>query len=467
VNLNSVQKKAEAKETEEDDEISVEPMPTLPDEVFNTLPVFLKRITCIANTKEERDILLLGSLTTLSVAIHQVIGRYSDAVVNANLYLFISAVASAGKGILINCRKLIAPIHQRLREKTKVLKELYDAEMQEYRINKNRDASIETPKKPPQLMLFYPANNSAAGFLKLLHDSYKRGIIFETEGDVLANSFKTDYGDFSASFRNAFQHEPISYYRKTDEEYLEIDRPCLSVLLSGTPKQVQTLIPNPENGLFSRFMFYVMNMKYEWKNVFVSLTDKGLDYHFEQLGNEFFEFYQQLELLPEIHFILTDDQQERFNSFFGNIQNLYLAVQEEDIISAVRRLGLTAYRIMMIFSALRLMESGKQSTVLICEDTDFENTLQMISVLVKHSSYVFTQVSEEPKKPTPKNRKERFLELLPAEFNRHTYVDVAKKLTIPENTAQRYVRKFVEAGIILNPRHNQYKKTQVEMFKKG
>jgi len=94
-----------------------------------------------------------------------------------------------------------------------------------------------------------------------LGDSDKRGLIFETEGDTLAKAFKSDYGDFSDGFRNAFQHEPISYYRRTDKEYVEIDRPCLSALLSGTPKQITTLIPNAENGLFSRFMFYVMNMK--------------------------------------------------------------------------------------------------------------------------------------------------------------------------------------------------------------
>jgi hypothetical protein len=44
-----------------------------------------------------------------------------------------------------------------------------------------------------------------------------------------------------------------------------------------------------------------------------------------------------------------------------------------------------------------MMEFGEQTSVLKCEDTDFENTLRMISVLVKYSSYVFTQVSEETK----------------------------------------------------------------------
>jgi hypothetical protein len=45
---------------------------------------------------------------------------------------------------------------------------------------------------------------------------------------------------------------------------------------------------------------------------------------------------------------------------------------------------------MMIFSALGLMESGEQTNEVVCADIDFENTLQMMSVLVKHCSHVFT-----------------------------------------------------------------------------
>lgn len=316
-------------------------------------------------------------------------------------------------------------------------------------------------------MLFIPANNSATGFLKVLNDSYQRGIIFETEGDTVSKTFKTEYGDFSDSFRKAFHHEPISYYRRTDEEYVEIDRPSLSVLLSGTPKQIHTLIPNTENGLFSRFMFYVMNRRFNWRNVFVSLTEKGLDIHFEELGNEFYRFYQEIELLPPMIFTLTTDQQERFNSYFEQLQTLYITIQQEDIISTIRRLGLIAFRIMMIFSALRLMETRKDARVVVCNDVDFENTLKMISVLVKHSNHIFNQVAEMPEKLKPKTRKEQFLDLLPMEFNRSTYLNVAMELKIPDATAQRYIKKFTQASLIVNHYRDHYSKVNLEIIKKA
>jgi hypothetical protein len=444
------------KATDQEETQPEEQMPTLPDAVFDTIPEFLKHITQVATTKEERDILLLGSLVTLSVAFPKLIGKYGDNPVNTNLFIFISAKASAGKGILIHCRKLVEPIHIALRNQAKIMKQQFEVDMQEYNANKGKDANTEKPQKPPQKMLFIPANNSATGFLEILGDSDKRGLIFETEGDTLAKAFKSDYGDFSDGFRNAFQHEPISYYRRTDKEYVEIDRPCLSALLSGTPKQITTLIPNAENGLFSRFMFYVMNMKLIWKDVFASKTENGLDVHFEKLGNEFYSLYQTLQANPDVHFSLTPSQQLQFNQFFEKMQTLYVNIQEEEIISSVRRLGLIAYRIMMIFSALRIMEDGEITQNLICNDTDFQNTLDMITILVKHSSYVYSQIAQETYKPKPKHKKEQFLENLPYHFNRQTYVATALSLGITDKSAQRYIKEFKDADIIQYDGHDQY-----------
>lgn len=444
------------KATDQEETQPEEQMPTLPDAVFDTIPEFLKHITQVATTKEERDILLLGSLVTLSVAFPKLIGKYGDNPVNTNLFIFISAKASAGKGILIHCRKLVEPIHLALRNQAKIMKQQFEVDIQEYNANKGKDANTEKPQKPPQKMLFIPANNSATGFLEILGDSDKRGLIFETEGDTLAKAFKSDYGDFSDGFRNAFQHEPISYYRRTDKEYVEIDRPCLSALLSGTPKQITTLIPNAENGLFSRFMFYVMNMKLIWKDVFASKTENGLDVHFEKLGNDFYSLYQTLQANPNVHFSLTPSQQLQFNQFFEKMQTLYVNIQEEEIISSVRRLGLIAYRIMMIFSALRIMEDGEITTNMYCNDTDFQNTLNMITTLVKHSSYVYSQIAQETHKPKPKHKKEQFLETLPYHFNRQTYVATALSLGITDKSAQRYIKEFKDADIIQYDGHDQY-----------
>lgn len=433
-----------------------EEIPTLPDEIFPLLPDFLQRVVQVSASKEERDILLLGSIVALSSCLPKLIGYYDNKKVNANLFLFITAQASAGKGRLLHCRQLVNPVHKEIRAQADTLKKEYDAQMHDYNSKKAKETTVEKPAKPPEKMLFIPANNSSTGFFQLLNDSGGRGFIFETEGDTMVQAFKSDYGNYSHGFRNAFQHEPISYYRRTDREYVEIERPCLSALLSGTPKQINALIPNAENGLFSRFMFYVMNIHDVWKNVFASNTDIGLDEYFAGLATEFYTLYQALNNNGEIIFALTAEQKESFNKYFSQTQTKYISLKGLDCIGTIRRSGLIAFRIMMVFSVLRILETGDFSTGLNCEDNDFENTLKIINLLVIHAAKVYNDLPEEPAKLKPKNKKERFLDALPAAFSRQDYVTIAEGLKIPDKTAQGYITEFVKADLLQRDGKDQY-----------
>jgi predicted transcriptional regulator len=138
------------------------------------------------------------------------------------------------------------------------------------------------------------------------------------------------------------------------------------------------------------------------------------------------------------------------------MQTLYVNIQDEEIIASVRRLGLISYRIMMIFSALRIMEDGEINQTMYCSDTDFQNTLDMITILVKHSSYVYSQIAQETYKPKPKHKKEQFLEKLPYHFNRQIYLSVALSLDISDKSAQRYIKEFRDADIIQYKGYDNY-----------
>jgi nitrogenase subunit NifH len=71
---------------------------------------------------------------------------------------------------------------------------------------------------------------------------------------------------------------------------------------------------------------------------------------------------------------------------------------------------------------------------LICEDRDFETTLQMIEVLIKHSSKVLSMLPKKSVNQQLKTKKMRFLERLPATFNRELYLGIARMIGI---TAER------------------------------
>lgn len=66
----------------------------------------------------------------------------------------------------------------------------------------------------------------------------------------------------------------------------------------------------------------------------------------------------------------------------------------------------------------------------------------MVKILVKHSSKVFNELLEEEKPATRKNRKQKYLDALPKNFNRQKYLEVAKNMNIPDKTAEGYITEF-------------------------
>ena len=435
-----------------------EPMPTFSQDIYSFLPSFLTQIINKAKNFEDADLLLLGSITAISACLPNVSGRYAEREVFPNLFTFISAQASAGKGRLTLCRHLVKPIHDNL-------KQLYKLEMDEYRrqLNEyNQDKKThDQPAEPPIKTLLIPANSSATSVYQVLNDNGGVGLIFETEGDTLANTFKSDYGNFSDGFRKAFHHEMISYTRRKDREFVELTKPRLSALLSGTPKQILALIPDTENGLFSRFIFYNMNLRIEWNNVF-SENSETLDEYFEHLGHRFFAFYQTLQQSQPIRFSLSSSQQEQFNSFFEKVQLEYSNLFGTDIIASVRRLGLITFRLAMVLTALRLMDGRSITPVIVCDDLDFRSVLIMAQVLLKHTTHVFGNLpTTEPdiSKSATTVLCQKFFDILPSEFNRSAYLSAAERLHIAPKTAEKYIRKFCTSGQLQHVTYGQYSKT--------
>lgn len=216
------------------EENSPQPLPTFSQSVRSNLPSIMQRIIADSVSDVDADILVLGSLAVFSACIPNVYGMYDCREVFANLFLFVTASASAGKGRLSLCRHLAAPLHQALREKYKKQMKKYEALQVAYAVNRKNTIDVP-PKEPPFLTLFVPANSTATVVYQTLAQNNGVGLLFETEGDTLAIAFNSDLGNYSDGFRKAFHHETISYLRKKDHEFVEIVKPKFSAVLSGTP----------------------------------------------------------------------------------------------------------------------------------------------------------------------------------------------------------------------------------------
>ena len=457
-----------SEESEESEENARQPLPAFSHSIRSNLPSIMQRIVADSSSDVDAYILILGSLTVFSACIPNVYGVYDRREVFANLFLFVTARASAGKGRLSLCRHLAAPLHQALRDKYRKQMKKYEAAQVAYAV-KRKNALEVPPKEPPFLTLFVPANSTATVVYQTLAQNNGVGLLFETEGDTLANAFNSDLGNYSDGFRKAFHHESISYLRKKDHEYVEIVKPKFSAVLSGTPQQIFNLIPDAENGLFSRFVFYVMETELVWHDMFANTGRTTADEQFKQMGLDFYAFLKAFPKKP-VQFTLSRVQQDQFNAFFEATQLRYAQLFGDDIIASVRRLGLIMFRFAMILSVLRLMDeasskSKKDMQQLVCSDADFNTALAMVKVLLQHSAAVFQSLPRNPKTPILTGRqllaaeaREKFLAALPDTFDRPTYLKVAASLNIAVKTAERYLADFCKSGQLSHPANGQYQK---------
>lgn len=142
------------------------------------------------------------------------------------------------------------------------------------------------------------------------------------------------------------------------------------------------------------------------------------------------------------------------------------------MLASVRRLGLTAYRICMVFSSLRLMDyegDAPLPATLCCRDDDFRTTLLMMEVLLHHTGLAYkglqADIKSTPSRATVAGgdqREHRLLQLfegLPEVFNRAGYQDVARAEGIPVRTADRYVIELCNQGRLQKLDHDAYGKT--------
>ena len=458
-----------SEESEESEENARQPLPAFSHSIRSNLPSIMQRIVEDSSSDVDADILILGSLTVFSACIPNVYGVYDRREVFANLFLFVTARASAGKGRLSLCRHLAAPLHQALHDKHKKLLKKYEAAQAAYVVSRKKGIAVP-PKEPPFLTLFLPANSTATVVYQTLAQNDGVGLLFETEGDTLANAFNSDLGNYSDGFRKAFHHETISYLRKKDHEYVEIVKPKFSAVLSGTPQQVFNLIPDAENGLFSRFIFYVMETELVWHNTFATHGCTTADEKFKKIGKDFCAFLKTFPTHP-IQFTLSRSQMDQFYNFFEATQLRYAQQYGDEIVASVRRLGLILFRFAMILTVLRQMDKAPKKTrkdvrQLVCSDIDFDSALSMVKVLLQHSAAVFQSLPRNPKTPILKGRqllaaeaREKFLAALPESFDRPTYLKVAASLNIAVKTAERYLADFCKSGQLSHPANGQYLKT--------
>jgi hypothetical protein len=425
--------------------------PALDPKCFAGMPNLLRQ-ACEPFSGREKDSFFLASLAVLGSCMNSVYGVYNGVRVSPFLFFFIIAPAGSGKGSLTWSRALGKGFHKHRSSLSQLARQAYDQQLITARQNKL--ASLDPP--PPYKALFIPGNISASAFLKALAENEEWGIIFETEADTLSAALKQDWGDFSDVLRKAFHHEPISFLRKTGERF-ELEHPALTVVLAGTPGQVRRLIPDAENGLFSRFLFYSFQTDARWQDVSPHSDRPLLEDHFAPLIDQVTELALQIEKVGSIKVELTEHQWTQLNEQMDFLLTKALMWSAPGISSTVYRLGLSVYRIAIILTILRNAENEPLMSTLVCDDTDFCLALDISGVLLEHALRLSVTMPNVDN-PGANSKQKQFYAQLPVKFTRAQAATIAAELGIKTRSLTNYLAHFTRLELLNKPDHGHYQK---------
>ena len=469
----------EQKQAEQTKKLSAEPisvsLPCFPDYRW---PGFLQQVIDCGDTSAQRDILLLGAVTVFGASINRLLSfTYGRKSKYPCLQTFVIAPAASGKGALTWARRLVEPMHDSLMQAYYTKTKAYRLEKAKWDAMGKEKANIPEPEPPLMKMFLIAGDNSGAGMMENLMDAEGAGLICETEADTVSAAIGADYGHWSDTLRKAFDHDRLSYNRRTDQEYREVKKSYLSVLLSGTPAQVKPLIPSTENGLFSRQLFYYMHGIWTWINQFES-GENDLEAIFTSIG---LEWKKQLDLMKThgLHTLrLTDEQKQEFNALFADLFFRSGLANDNEMSSSIARLAVNTCRIMAEVAMIRALECDQpyqfkdSSAPLLTPDKeiaadnikdgiitrwdvtitaeDFHAVLELVTPLYRHATHILSFLPSTEVKHRANADRDALFEMMGNQFTRTQLLEQAEKMKIKPNTALSWLNRLIKKGLLIN-----------------
>ena len=452
-----------------------QPLPTFPEADW---PKILLLIMNYATSPTQRDVMLLGALTAIGASMERYVRcPYAGKLQSPCLQSFIVAPSASGKGILSLIRLLVEPIHDEIRQQVAAEVKAYKKEKAAYDVMGKERSKVEAPQMPKNRMFLISGNNTGTGILQNIMDANGTGLICETEADTISAAIGSEYGHWSDTLRKAFDHDRLSYNRRTDQEYREVKKSYLSVLLSGTPAQVKPLIPSTENGLFSRQLFYYMHGIWAWINQFES-GEADLEAIFTDIG---LEWKKQLDLMKThgVHTLrLTDEQKQEFNTLFSDLFFRSGLANDNEMSSSIARLAVNTCRIMAEVAMIRALECNqpyqfKNSSIhLLTPDKeiatdnikdgiitrwdvtitaeDFKAVLELVTPLYRHATHILSFLPSTEVKHRANADRDALFEAMGNQFTRAQLSEQATTMKIKPNTAFGWLNRLIKKGLFTN-----------------
>lgn len=369
--------------------------PLLKKSLIDILPPILKEGMNTLQDDNDKLVFLLSAIGVLSGILPNVSGYYDGKRIAPNLFVFIIGGYGSGKGAMTHSLELIKDIDK------EVLKESKERLLEWNRVQslprKDKAGHPDEFTKEPRLSgIIVPANASSSAFLDMLEHNGGKGILFETEGDTLAQTLTTDHGNYSDILRKAFHHEPTSMARRANNQHTAMPKPKLSVILTGTPNQFKKLIPDTENGLFSRFIYLTIESERGFRDVF-NKAKSTYESKFYTLGQQVYKLHHLLRARPEDStFEFTTIQKKKFHNYYQKEKPNFIGNTGEDAAGVFHRLAFINFRIAMLFSVLSQYNPEQQfNDKIMCKESDFKAAFEVSKILFQECKNVYFDLPEQ------------------------------------------------------------------------
>jgi hypothetical protein len=327
--------------------------------IYNASPKVLQDLIELVEQEEEKEVVYFTAIILLGILFPNRCFRYFNNHYYPNLYGYILGEAASFKGKAKIIRQALKPYQQKVDD---LFKERMDQRNQAVTHNKNNKDDKQEVNKVPDLNLFFDGNTSSAAMLKAMQDSPVL-VLFETEGDTITKTWKTDWGNYSDILRKTFEHESLYSLKKNNADdnllRIRIDRPKLSVLVSSTENQMRKVLngDETENGLMSRFLFYIVQNDKKWYNGWEANTDIDIESILTKHISP--DVWLNWTTQADVNFVMSKEAYQYHQEYFNWVNDNW-PDELFQIISLVRRAGTACARIALLLEELKNLDEVKE-----------------------------------------------------------------------------------------------------------
>lgn len=452
--------------------------PYIRDEIYTLLPSLIKDMCSNFTDKRDRDVFFTSLLVSLSAVFENVKGLWHGSEVSLNLFTYVVAPASAGKGnakfavrVTEGIDKILKDEYNKkvknlldeyenedeeidagLYEESGIMKSIIENDKNKSGKRKNKKPDIDSiPKKCFQL----PENTSDRALFDKLNSNSGGGLMYLSETDTLVNNRNNDWAkNLTVLMRKAIHNEPHDLSRKGED--LKVDNVKMSLILTSTLSTLTEFIKS-EDGTLSRFLFYIYEKEFVFKGGFSQPNKTQIFANYQSTIADMYEYYRNLSVS------LISENPAEFDKMFEELFNkkykkLNLIFNNKDIEAVITRYGLIAYRIAYIFQLVEEYShkdvfNNEISKEVILKTKYLKLSLNLILIYLKHTEVVFYNTSENKQIQFKSNNNEKLIKYIK---NIKTPFDSAKikkqaldKYNIKDSTVKSILAKMVKQGELI------------------